>query len=54
VICRSIFAQSLAFAPRLVKARAMHERGESQPLKRDADCRDAVINHVFPLQIEAR
>jgi hypothetical protein len=54
VICRSILAQPLACAPHLVMARATHERGESQPLERDADRRDAVINHVFPIQIEAR
>jgi hypothetical protein len=46
VICRSIFAQPLACDPRLVMERATHARGESQPLERDADRRDAVINHV--------
>jgi len=54
VICRSILAQPLACARRLVTARATHERGGSQPLERDADRRDAVINHVFPIHIEGR
>jgi DMSO/TMAO reductase YedYZ molybdopterin-dependent catalytic subunit len=40
--------------PRVIMARATDERSRSQPNERDTDRRDAVINHILPIEIELR
>ncbi len=34
--------------------RATDERGRVQPMKRDPDRRNAIVNHVLPIDIEVR
>lgn len=38
--------------PCILMARATDERGQTQPIERDHDRRDAVISHVLPVEIE--
>jgi DMSO/TMAO reductase YedYZ molybdopterin-dependent catalytic subunit len=40
--------------PHVVMARATDDRGRVQPMERDPDRRDAVINHVLPIEIVVR
>lgn len=39
---------------RVLMARATDSRGQSQPMERDPDRRDAVISHVLPIEVEVR
>lgn len=39
---------------RFVMARATDKRGQTQPSERDPDRRDAMINHLLPIEIEVR
>ena len=38
----------------VVMARATDERGRTQPLERDRDRRNAIVNHVLPMEVEVR
>lgn len=40
--------------PCFLMARATDARGRSQPMQRDTDRRDGVINHVLPIEVELR
>ena len=40
--------------PHILMARATDSKGRMQPLERDKDRRDAVINHVLPIEVEIR
>jgi hypothetical protein len=37
---------------RILMARATDARGRIQPMHRDEDCRDAMISHVLPVEVE--